>query len=279
MKRMAFSRVLCLKEINKLKLHVTFFAFRYFPSDNVETMFLRLLDCLCWKKKKKRKKSQTFVTDENQEKHHLLGISTLRKACATRSAGCPCRWRRTTCRRTRISTTTRKIRASGADICRDWRHATPRRSSSPCRRPAIRPWDSSRERISATWSRVASAVCPRVDPTSAPCCPIRRSTVSSRRRICRCRTPRPCDLGTALPETDSEDPRQRCCRRCSSWSTPSSPARSPERSRRGRRRLIRPWSSASDSPDPRYSAGWLRHRLSAFCHPVAVSLTWTRRNV
>ena len=217
------------------------------------------------KKKKKRKKILNLYSrylqqiktsyKRNIRKRHLLGIWTLRKACATHSAGYPCQWRRTTCRRTRISTTTRKTRASGADICPDWRRATPRRLSSPCPRLAIPPWDSSRERISARWSRVASVACPPEDPTSAPCCPIRRSTVSSRRRICRCRMRRPCDLGTVWPETDSEDPRRRCCRRCSSWSRPSSPARSPERNRRGRRRLIRPWSLASDSPDPRYSAG------------------------
>lgn len=178
----------------------------------------------------------------------------LRTACATRLADYPCQWRRTTCRTMRISTTIHKTRAGVADICPDWRRAAPRHLNSPFQRPTILPWDSSRERISARWSRVAWAVCLLEDPTSEPCCPIHRSTISNHRRKCRCRTLHPCDLGTVWPESDSEDPRRRCCRRCSSWSRPSNPARSPKRNRRGRQRLTRPWSLVLDSPDPRYSA-------------------------
>ena len=203
----------------------------------------------------------------------LPGISRHRTVYATRSANCPCRLRRTTCRKERNVTKVHKTRANEADICPvSWR-AAPRRSSSPFRQPTIRRLDSNRGRIFAMWNRVAEAVCLPEDPTSAPYCLILRSTVSSHPRICRCRTRHPCDLGIAWAKTDSVYPRQRCYHRCSSWSRLSNQARWPERNTLARSKWVLPWFSASDSPDPRYLNYLLHRRRSESYRLVTASPT------
>lgn len=125
-----------------------------------------------------------------------------------------------------------------------------------------------------SWSRAAGAAGPPADPTIGPCCPNRRSTISSHQGWCRCTKHRRCAPGTDARACCCSDPRRRCFRRCNTRSKLWSRVRWLRRNMRGRPTSARLWCAASDSPDPR-SRGSMLHRRRWVCgHPAATSRIW-----
>ena len=113
-----------------------------------------------------------------------------------------------------------KSRANATGTCLAWYNGALQRLNFPFQRPAIHRLDNILTRIFVNWSHVVEAVVLLWDPKNGLYCPSLQSIIYNRLLKYRYRTLHQCGLEIVGLKTDCGDPKQQCCRHCSSWSKP-----------------------------------------------------------